>query len=198
MVWEFIWMAIGSIGTILLISWRRSSRSGLPPTPALQFFTPERIEAEAQQLSSKMGDKPSYPPNMLPHDGVPDGFQWIHLLVSQPQLAHNLIHQLYLRVYRHGFAMVEVATINSIVAYHAAHVIITQHDPATLPQPRIWDIYPTQAQWEEIVHTDVERARRLLHDLDLHAARFGMNVPVMLSESIGVGLRTIQNVRIDT
>lgn len=198
MVWQLIWMAIGSICTILLIGWRRSSRSGLPPTSVPQFFTPERIEAEVQQLSRKMGDDPNYPPNMLPHDGVPDGSQWIQLLVSQPQLAHSLIHQLYLHVYRHGFAMVEVAMINSIVAYHAAHVVITQHDPATLPQPRIWDIYLTQAQWEEIVHTDVERARRLWHDLDLRAARFGMNVPVMLSESIRVGVRTIQNIHIDT
>ncbi|GAA5527604.1 hypothetical protein [Herpetosiphon gulosus] len=193
MAWELIWMAIGSIGTILLIWWRRSSRSGLPPTPAPQFFTLEHIEAEAQQLSSKMGDNPNFPSNMLPHDGVPDGSQWMQLLVSQPQLAHSLIHQLYLRVYRHGFAMAEIATLRSIVAYHAAHVVITQHDPATLPQPRIWDIYPTQAQWEEIVHMDAERACRLLHDLHLRAAQFGLNVPVMLSESIRVGIRTIQN-----
>jgi len=126
------------------------------------------------------------------HHGVPDGFQWMQLLVSQPQLAHSLIHQLYLRVYRHGLAAAETTTIMSIVAYHAAHIVMTQRDPAALPQPQIWDTYPTPEQWGQIITRDVHRATQLLSALQLREAHFGsLYAPVMLRESIRVGHQMI-------
>ena len=193
MEWTLVGIALGSLSTLLLVRWRRARRAALPPTPALLVFTPERIETAAQHLSMQLRDDSTTPAHLFPHHGVPDGTQWLQLLVSQPQLAHRLIHQVYLRAYTHGLAATETVTILSIVAYHAAHVVMTQHDPATLPQPQTWDTYPTQEQWDQIVHTDVQRATQLLGELELRAVQFGsLHVPVMLSESLRVGRRTIQ------
>jgi hypothetical protein len=196
MAWALVGMALGSLSTLLLVRWRRARRSALPPTPAPLFFTPERIAVAAQHLSMQLRDDSTTPAHELPHHGVPDGFQWMQLLVSQPQLAHRLIHQLYLRAYTHGLAATETVTILSIVAYHAAHVVMTQRDPATLPQPQTWDTYPTPDQWEQIVHTDAHRAAQLVGELELRAAQFGsLHAPIMLSESIKVGSRMIHNGR---
>lgn len=127
---------------------------------------------------------------IFPHHGAPDSDQWISLLQHDPATAYELIEQLYERLFLAGM-QVDLATANSIEAYHAAQIVLRSTKDLISPKPKPWQSYPTEAEWKQLLQTDPNQARSKVALIEIQQARFGIGTPVEIQESLQAFHRVI-------
>lgn len=182
-----IWLIVGLCGAVFgLGMYRLGLRKARPPVRPIQSapFPLDRMEQLAAQLAHRPAINPAETLAILPHHGCPNVDQWLALVQQQPAEAHQILHALYMQVYRKG-VHAAIPVVTSIQAYHATQTYLRDHGPApALPRP-LWEAYPTEAEWRQLIDSDPEQAQRLVHLLFLQQAMFGsLYAPILLQDSL--------------
>jgi hypothetical protein len=173
----------------------------IPQQAVYDPIPPAQVEHAFTQLQATLAQQTG-PIKVMPHHGYPDAIQWLLLLQRAPEDAEELGWALRKQMHMYGLSA-EVVIIESIIAYEAAQQYLRTFGPAQQLEEQApaslggGQGYPGEQEWRQRLAEDRKEAMRLLHQLELQRARFGISAPPTLEASIAAFHRAEQGMRSD-